>query len=210
MHLFGLECFCIDIPFHYPLFLFNLYPIALECCANVLHKFCVVLFMQSTFTIRNMDSTPEPPSPNIAAAAPAKRKFRKCSNCTSRMPSFSYDNHTLCTRCRNQVCDMEIVCEECRDWPLPKRKVFVNYNNRLRMKREYKQLQARLAGAASDQSVYETDTDVPLDEPSVPVQNVHLDELGQQQCLISEEVVVSAGPSTEAAFFGSFVTPSGR
>ena len=120
-----------------------------------------------------------PPSPNMAAAAPAKRKFRKCSNCTSRMPSFSYDNHTLCTRCRNHICDMEIVCEECRDWPLTKRKVFVNYNNRLRMKREYKQRQARLAGAASDQSVYETDTDVPLDEPSVPVQNVHLDELGQ-------------------------------
>ena len=210
-HLVGLECFYIDIPFHYPLFSFNLYPIALECCASVLHKFCIVLFMQSTFTIRNMDSTPEPPSPNIAAAAPAKRRFRKCTNCTSRMPSFSYDNHTLCTRCRNQVCDMELVCEECRDWPITKRKVFVNYNNRLRIKREYKQRQARLAGAASDQSVYETDTDVPLDEPSVPVQNVHLDDLnlGQQQCLISEEVVVSAGPSTETATSELLSLPAG-
>ena len=77
---------------------------------------------------------------------------------------------------------MELVCEECRDWPITKRKVFVNYNTRLRIKHEYKQRQARLAGAASDQSVYETDTDVPLDETSVPVQNVHLDNLnlGQQ------------------------------
>ena len=75
----------------------------------------------------------------------------------------------------------------------------VNYNNSLRVKREYKQRQARLAGAASDQSVCVTDTDVPLDEPSVPVQNVHFDSLGQQQCLVSEEVVVSAGPSTEVA-----------
>ena len=167
--------------------------------------------MQSAFTIRNMDSTPEPPSPNMAAAAPAKRKFRKCTNCTSRMPSFSYDNHTLCTRCRNQVCDMQLVCEECRDWAITKRKVFVNYNNKLRTKREYKQRQARLAGAASDQSVYETDTDVPLDKPSVPVPNVHLDDLnlGQQQCLISEEVVVSAGPSTETATSDLLLLPPG-
>ena len=104
---------------------------------------------------------------------------------------------------------MELVCEECRDWPPPKRRVFVNYNNSLRIKREYKQRQARLAGAASDQSVCETDTDVPLDEPSVPVQNVHFDALGQQQCLVSEEVVVSAGPSTEAAPSDLLLLPAG-
>ena len=158
-----------------------------------------VVLMQSSFSVRNMDSTPEPPSPNMAAAAPAKRKFRKCSHCPSRMPSFAFDNHTLYTKCRNQVCDMELVCDECRDWPLQKRKVFVNYNNSLRARREYKQRKARLAGAASDQSVYDTDTDVPLDEPSVPVQNVHFDSVGQQQCLVSEEVVVSSAPSTEVA-----------
>ena len=115
------------------------------------------------------------------------------------MPSFDFDNHTLCTKCRNQVCDLELVCDECRDWPLPKRKVFVNYNNSLRARREYKKRKARLAGAASDQSVYDTDTDVPLDEPSVPMQNVHFDSVGQQQCLVSEEVVVSSAPSTEVA-----------
>ena len=85
-HLLGLEYFDIDIPFHYHLFSFNLYPIALEFGANALHKFCVVLLMQSAFTIRNMNFTPAPPSPNMAAAAPAKRKFRKCTDCTSRMP----------------------------------------------------------------------------------------------------------------------------
>ena len=106
---------------------------------------------------------------------------------------------------------MQLVCEECRDWPVTKRKVFVNYNNKLRTKREYKQRQARLAGATSDQSVYETDTDVPLDEPSVPVPNVHLDDLnlGQQQCLISEEVVVSAGPSTETTTSDLLLLPPG-
>ena len=106
---------------------------------------------------------------------------------------------------------MQLVCEECRNWPITKRKIFVNYNNELRSKREYKQRQARLAGAASDQSVYDTDTDVPLDEPSVPVPNVHLDDLnvGQQQCLISEEVVVPAGPSTETATSELLLLPPG-
>ena len=209
--LFGLEYFYIDIPFHYHLFAFNLYPIALKFSANVLHKFCVILFMQSAFTIRNMDSTPEPPSPNMAAAAPNKRKLRKCTNCTSHMHSFFYDKHTLCTKCRNQVCDMQLVCEECRDWPDTKRKIFVNYNHKLRIKRESKQRQARLASAASDQSVYDTDTDVPLDEPSVPVPDMHLENfnLGQQQCLISEEVVVSAGPSTETATSDLLLIPPG-
>ena len=40
---------------------------------------------------------------------------------------------------------------------------------------------------------------MPINEPSVPVQNVHVDRLnlGQQKCLISDEIVVSAGTSTE-------------
>ena len=207
--VFWARIFYIDIPFHYHLFTFNLYPIALECSANVLHKFCVISFMQSAFTIRNMDYTPEPPSPNMAAAAPNKRKLRQCTNCTAGMPSFFYDNHTLCTKCRNQVCDMQLVCEECRDWPVTKRKIFVNYNHKLRTKRESKQRQARLASAASDQSV--CDTDVPLDEPSVPVPDMQLDELnlGQEQCLISEEVVVSAGPSAETTMSNLLLLPPG-
>ena len=104
----GLECFYIDIPFNYSLLLFNLYPIPLECCANVLHKFCIIWFMQSAFTICNLDSNSEPPSPNMAAAVPDKRRFRKCNNCMSQRPSITYDNHTLCIKCRKQVCDMQI------------------------------------------------------------------------------------------------------
>ena len=172
-----------------------LFSVVHACCPSAVF----VVLMQSSFSVRNMDSTPEPPSPNMAAAAPAQRKFWKCSHCPSCMPFFAFDNHTLCTKCRNQVCDMELVCDECRDWPLPKHKVFVNYNNSLRARREYKQRKARLAGAASDQSVYDTDTDVPLDEPSVPVQNVHFDSVGQQHCLVAEEVVVSSAPSAEVA-----------
>ena len=75
------------------------------------------------------------------------------------MPSFDFDNHTLCTKCRNQVCDLEIVCDECRDWPLQKRNVFVSYNRGLKARREYKKRKTRLAGAASsDQSLFRQNT----------------------------------------------------
>ena len=50
---------------------------------------------------------------------------------------------------------------------------------------------------------------MPLDEPSVPVQNVHFDTLGQQQCLVSEEVVVSTAPSTEVAPSNVLLVSSG-
>ena len=61
-------------------------------------------------------------------------------------------------------------------------------------------LSARLlSGAArsSDQSVYNTDTDVPsIDEPSVPVKDVNLDCVGSQVCVVSESGGLSeAGPS---------------
>ena len=108
---------------------------------------------------------------------------------------------------------MTLVCAECRDWPISKRQVFVDYSNSLRVKRESKQRQLRLAAAyASDQSVYETDTDLPVDEPSVPVQNVHVDRLnlGQQKCLVSEEIVVSAGPSTETETSGFLSLTTGE
>ena len=134
-----------------------------------------------------MESASEPPSP-VAAAALDKRKFRTCLHCAGRMPSIDFDTHTLCIGCRNQVCDLNVHCDECRDWPDSKRAAFVKYNRTLKAKRDYKaRCKARLSGAArsSDRSVYDTDTDVPsLDEPSVPVTGVNLD------CVVSE-----AGPS---------------
>ena len=182
--------FLFYIPFSHLTFIPLLFSVVHACCPSAVF----VVLMQSTFSVRNMDSTSETPSPNMAAATSAKRKFRKCSLCPSRMPSFDFDNHTLCTKCRNQVCDLEIVCDECCDWPLQKRKVFVSYNRSRKAGHEYKKRKASLAGAASDQSVYDTDTDVPLDEPSVPVQNIQFESVGSQQCRISQECVSFRGP----------------
>ena len=146
-----------------------------------------------------MGSASEPPSP-MAAAASDKRKFRTCLRCTGRMPSIDFDTHTLCIGCRNQVCDLNVHCDECRNWPDTKRAVFVKYNSTLKAKRDYKaRRRARLSGAArsSDQSVYDTDTDVPsIDEPSVLVKDVNLDCVGSQECVVSGSGGLSeAGPS---------------
>ena len=150
--------------------------------------------MQSSFSIHEMDSASEPPSP-MAAAASNKRKFRTCLRCPSRMPSFDFDSHTLCINCRNQVCDLDIHCDECRDWPVSKRKVFVNYNRGLKARRDSKsRRKARLSGTtrSSDQSAYDTDTDVPLvDKHSVPIQSIELESVVSQDCVVSE----SGGPS---------------
>ena len=101
------------------------------------------------------------------------------------MPSFDFDSHTLCIKCRNQVCDLDIHCDECRDWPVSKRKVFVNYNRGLKARRDSKsRRKARLSGTtrSSDHSAY----DMPLvDEPSVPVQNIELESVVSQECVVS-------------------------
>ena len=173
-------------------------------CNRFAQVLCFVVFMQSSFTIHEMDSASEPPSP-MAAAASVKRKIRSCSNCTGRMPSIDFDTHTLCIGCRNQVCDLNVHCDQCRDWPDTKHVAFVKYNRTLKAKRDYKaRRKARLSAArSSDWSVYDTDTDVPsIDEPSVPVKDANLYCVGSQESVVSQECVVSesgglseAGPS---------------
>ena len=48
---------------------------------------------------------------------------------------FLYDNHALCTECRNQVCNINLIYYKCHDWIIMKRKTFVHYNSKLRIKR---------------------------------------------------------------------------
>ena len=148
--------------------------------------------MQSSFTVSEMDSTTEPPSP-MAAAASDKRKYRVCASCTSRMSPLAFDAHTLCIGCRHQVCDLSVFCDECRNWTDTYRAAFVQYNRTLKAKRDSKSRRKARLGAAqspSDQSVYDTDTEVPsIDEPLPSVQ-VQSDNV---------ECVVSEAPSAEAS-----------
>ena len=114
-----------------------------------------------------MESADKPPTPMNAVSD--GKKFRNCANCTSRMPSIVFDAHTLCIGCRDQVCDMSVHCDECRDWSDSYRLAFVKYNLTLKAKLDSKvRRKARHSAALSqsDQSVYDTDTEVPsIDEP---------------------------------------------
>ena len=139
------------------------------------------------------------------AAVSDGKKFRNCANCTNRMPSIVFDAHTLCIRCRDQVCDMSVHCDECRDWPDSYRLAFVKYNRTLKAKRDSKvRRKARQSAAQSqsDQSVYDTDTEVPsIDEP-IPSVQVQSDKV---------ESVVSEAPSAEASLQDFlYVTPGNR
>ena len=160
--------------------------------------------MQSCFRVSEMESTNKPPSP-MAAAASDKRKFRNCTNCTNRMPSIDFDAHTLCIGCRRQVCDMSVHCDECRDWSDSYRSAFVRYNRTLKAKRDSKgRRKARLSAAQSqsDQSVYDTDTEVPFIDEPIPLVQVQSDNV---------ESVVSEAPSAEASLSDFlYVTPGNR
>ena len=160
--------------------------------------------MQSCFRVSEMDSTNEPPSP-MAAAASDGRKFHNCTNCTNRMPSIVLDAHTLCIGCRHQVCDISVHCDECHDWTDSYRLAFVKYNRTLKAKRDSKERRKARRSAAqsqSDQSVYDTDTEVPsIDEP-IPSVQVQSDNV---------ESVVSKAPSAEASLLEVlYVTPGDR
>ena len=159
--------------------------------------------MHSFFRVSEMESTDKPPTP--MAAVSEEKKFHNCANCTNHMPSIVFDAHTLCIRCRDQVCDMSVHCDECRDWPDSYRLAFVKYNRTLKAKRDSKvRRKARQSAAQSqsDQSVYDTDTEVPsIDEP-VPSVQVQSDKV---------ESVVSEAPSAEANLSNFlYVTPGNR
>ena len=159
--------------------------------------------MQSFFRVSEMESTNNPPTP--MAAVSNGRKFRNCANCTSRMPSIVFDAHTLCIGCRDQVCDMSVHCGECRDWSDSYRLAFVKYNRTLKAKRDskvWRKARHSAAQSQSDQSVYDTDREVPsIDEP-IPSVQVQSDKV---------ESVVSKAPSAEASLSDFlYVTPGDR
>ena len=72
----------------------------------------------------------------------ASRKIPSCMTCNKRLPNIRYDTHTLCTRCRGQVCDLLVVCDECRDWTPEFRRDSLAYVRKLKQKRDWKRKHA--------------------------------------------------------------------
>ena len=60
-----------------------------------------------------------------ASGRPSKVQVRTCLTCTNRLSDLCYDTHTLCEKCRNQVCGIDSFCDECRSWTKDFRRMFV-------------------------------------------------------------------------------------
>ena len=66
---------------------------------------------------------------------PSKVQLRTCLKCTNRLSDLCYDKHTLCEKCRNQVCEYNSFCDECRSWSNDFRKMYVKHQRTLHQKR---------------------------------------------------------------------------
>ena len=58
-----------------------------------------------------------------------------CLTCTTRLSELCYDTHTLCEKCRNQVCGYDSFCDECRLWTKEFRRVYMKHQRSLHQKR---------------------------------------------------------------------------
>ena len=66
---------------------------------------------------------------------PSKVQVRTCLTCTNRLSDLCYDKHTLCEKCRNQVCGYDSFCDECRSWSTDFRRMYVKHQRTLHQKR---------------------------------------------------------------------------
>ena len=83
------------------------------------------------------------------------RGVRSCLSCNRRLPNIRFDTHTFCSKCRGQLCDFDISCDECRDWTPDFRRQSLAYIRKLKQKRESKR--RRLAGTRSPLSQADDD-----------------------------------------------------
>ena len=64
-----------------------------------------------------------------ASGRPSKVQVRTCLTCTNRLSDLCYDTHTLCEKCRNQVCGIDSFCDECRSWTKDFRRMYVEHKH---------------------------------------------------------------------------------
>ena len=69
-----------------------------------------------------------PPSCNGAPALGAQPGYLSC-----------YDTHTLCEKCRGQVCDYDSFCDECNSWTKDFRRMYMKHQRTRYLKRVSKQ-----------------------------------------------------------------------
>ena len=94
---------------------------------------------------------------------PTKVSIRICLTCPTRLSSLTFDKHTVCEKCRGQVCDLSAFCEECRDWTSEFRESYVKHQRSLQQKRSYKERAKAKSPPVSDELVGDiSDASIPL------------------------------------------------
>ena len=78
------------------------------------------------------DSVPKPPPVDQPAT------LRYCDKCSLRLPGLKFDAHTLCSKCRGQVCCESQKCDECVLWDEEFFATYVKHHESLATKRRYK------------------------------------------------------------------------
>ena len=63
-----------------------------------------------------------------------KVQVRSCHTCTTRLSELCYDTHTLCEKCRGQVCGYDSFCDECRSWTKDFRRLYLKHQRTLHQK----------------------------------------------------------------------------
>ena len=64
--------------------------------------------------------------------------LRYCIKCSLRLPGLKFDAHTLCSKCRGQVCSDSQKCDECVLWEEDFFATYLKHNESLATKRRYK------------------------------------------------------------------------
>ena len=49
-----------------------------------------------------------------AAGSSVSSSHRSCPRCTRRMSSLKFDKHSVCVKCRDKQCSVEVRCNECK------------------------------------------------------------------------------------------------
>ena len=68
-----------------------------------------------------------------------KLHWRTCLKCTTRLSELCHDTHTLCEKCRGQVCDYDSFCDECKSWTKDFCRMYMKHQRTLYLKRVSKE-----------------------------------------------------------------------
>ena len=70
-----------------------------------------------------------------ASGSTASSAHRSCPCCARRMSSLKFDEHSICVKCRDKQCSVDVRCNECRSWSVDFMLGYVKHQKSLVSKR---------------------------------------------------------------------------